>query len=78
MIPEIWSTTDRIYCHFGPFFALFAYNHLVRERTLNHLAKLARLAKWRSVRSRTKWLWVRVPLQSLVFLHPEEVKKFEK
>ena len=30
------------------------YNHLVRQRTLNH-----------SVRLRTKWLWARVPLQSL-------------
>ena len=38
------------------------HNHLVRKRTLKHLAKLA---KWLSVRLRTKWLWVRVPLQSL-------------
>ena len=38
------------------------HNHLVRKRTLNPLAKLA---KWLSVRLRTKWLWVRVPLQSL-------------
>ena len=22
MVPEIWSMTDRIFCHFGPFFAL--------------------------------------------------------
>ena len=22
MIPEIWNMTDRIFCHFGPFFAL--------------------------------------------------------
>ena len=22
MVPEIWSVTDRIFCHFGPFFAL--------------------------------------------------------
>ena len=22
MVPEIWSTTDRIFCHSGPFFAL--------------------------------------------------------
>ena len=22
MVPEIWSSTDRIFCHFGPFFAL--------------------------------------------------------
>ena len=23
MVPEIWSTVDRIFCHFGPFFAPF-------------------------------------------------------
>ena len=23
MVPEIWSATDRIFCHFGPFFALY-------------------------------------------------------
>ena len=39
------------------------HNHLVRKRTLNHLAKLASLAKWLSARLRTKWLLVRVPLQ---------------
>ena len=22
MAPEIWSVTDRIFCHFGPFFVL--------------------------------------------------------
>ena len=22
MVPEIWSVTERIFCHFGPFFAL--------------------------------------------------------
>ena len=22
LVPEIWSMTDRIFCHFGPFFAL--------------------------------------------------------
>ena len=22
MVPEIWGVTDRIFCHFGPFFAL--------------------------------------------------------
>ena len=40
-------------------------NHLVLKRTLNYLAKLASLAKWLSVRLRTKWFWVRVQLQSL-------------
>ena len=37
-------------------------NDLVRKRTLNHLAKLA---KWLSVRLQTKWLWVRISLLSL-------------
>ena len=26
MIPEIWSATNRIFCHFGPFFALYHPN----------------------------------------------------
>ena len=38
------------------------HNHLIRKRTLNHLASLA---KWLSVCLRIKWLWVRIPLQSL-------------
>ena len=38
------------------------HNHLVRKRTINYLA---RLAKWLSVRLRIKWLWVRDQLQSL-------------
>ena len=42
-------------------------DHLVRKRTLNHLAKLANLAKWLSVRLQTKWSWVRFQLQSLKF-----------
>ena len=25
MLPEIWNTTDIIFCHFGPFFALIPY-----------------------------------------------------
>ena len=37
-------------------------NHLVLKRTLNHLAKVA---KWLSVRLKTKWFWFRVQLQSL-------------
>ena len=45
-------------------------DHLVRKRTLNHLAKLA---KWLSVRLQTKWLWVRIPLLSL-----KQYMKFEK
>ena len=34
------------------------HNHLVRKRTINHLAKLACLIRCLSVRLRTKWLWV--------------------
>ena len=44
------------------------HNHLVLIQTLNHLASLA---KWWSVRLRTKWLWIWVPLQSLP--HPSPV-----
>ena len=39
-------------------------NHLARKRTLNYLVSLA---KWLSVRLLTKWLWVRVQLQSVKF-----------
>ena len=41
------------------------HNHLVRKRTLNHLAKLVfkvSLVKWLSVRLRDKWWWVRISL----------------
>ena len=38
------------------------HNHLVRKWTLYHLASLA---KWLSVRLRTKWLCVRIPLLPL-------------
>ena len=41
------------------------HNHLVCKRTLNHLTKLASLAKCLSIRLRTKWLCVPVQLQSL-------------
>ena len=27
MFPEIWSATDRMFCHFGPFFALLLSNN---------------------------------------------------
>ena len=41
------------------------HNHLVRNGTLKHIAKLASLAKWLSVCLQTKWLWVRILLLSL-------------
>ena len=37
-------------------------NHLVCKRTLNHLAKLACLAKWMSIHLWTNSLWVRVTI----------------
>ena len=45
--------------------AIRTYNHIVYKRTLNHLAKLANLAKWLSVHLRAKWLWIRIALPSL-------------
>ena len=27
MVPEIWSMTDRMFCHFGPFFTVFPFYH---------------------------------------------------
>ena len=26
MVPEIWSATDRIFCHFGPLYALLPHS----------------------------------------------------
>ena len=54
---EIWSLSD---CNW-----IRTHNHLVRKGTLNHLAKLADLAKWLSVRLRTKRSWILAQLQSL-------------
>ena len=54
---HIWSLSD---CN-----GIWTHNHLVRKRTLNHLAKLNCLAKLLSVCLQTKWLSVRIPLQSL-------------
>ena len=31
MVPEIWSATDRIFCHYGPFFALLPLPPLDQE-----------------------------------------------
>ena len=40
------------------------HNHSVRKRALNHLANLAKF--YELIRLWTKWLWVRVQLQSLL------------
>ena len=50
---KIWSLSD---CKWTR-----THNQLVRRRTLNYSASLT---KWLSVSLRTKWLWVRVQLQS--------------
>ena len=47
------------------------HNDLVHERTFNHLAKLANLAKWLIVNLRTKCLWVRIPLMCFLVETPE-------
>ena len=41
------------------------YEKRNKNLSRNLSLKMASLAKWLSVRSRTKWLWVRVPLLSL-------------
>ena len=47
---NIWSLCDsnRIPTH----------KHLVHKQTVNHLTKLASLAKWMSVCLQTKWMWI--------------------
>ena len=52
---HVWSLSDSS--------GIRTHKHLVRKRTLNHLVKLA---KWLGVRLRTKRLWVRIPLLSLI------------
>ena len=52
----------RHYCSLSDCNRTQTRNHLVRQQTLNNLAKVASLAKLFSVCLRTKWLWVRAPL----------------
>ena len=49
---DIWSLSDSN--------GIRTHSQLLRKRTLNHY-----LARWLSVRLRTKWLWVRIPLLSI-------------
>ena len=44
-------------------------NHLVCEQTINHLVKLAFLAKWLSACLPTKRLWVRISLLSFLTVY---------
>ena len=53
---DIWSLSD---CN-----GIRTYNHLVGKRKLNHLVTLATLVKCLIVHLPTKWLWVRISLQS--------------
>ena len=53
---HIWSLGDSNWIR--------THNQLVRKRILNHLAKLASLAKWLTVRLRTKRLSVQIQLLS--------------
>ena len=39
MIPEIWSTTDRIFCHFGPFFCTFYLTNSPKNQNFEKLKK---------------------------------------
>ena len=65
-LQEAFSFFSTLYVHvFISLHLIWTHNHLVRKQAVNHLAKLANLAKWLGVRLQTKWLWVRVPLQSL-------------
>ena len=52
------------------------HNNLVRKRTLNYLVKLASLVEWLSICLRAKWLWVWIPLQSLINFYRQEVPTF--
>ena len=54
---HIWSLSDSN--------GIQTHNHLVCKLILNHLAKLAGLAKWLSVGLQTKWLWIWILLLSL-------------
>ena len=56
---NIWSLSDKN--------GIRTHNHLVRIRTLNHLASLG---KWLSVHLRTTRLWVRIPLLSHKYWWP--------
>ena len=53
---DIWSLSDSN--------GIQTHNHLVPKQTLNHLAKLASLAKCLSVGLWIKWLWVQILLLS--------------
>ena len=47
MVPEIWSATDRNFCHFGPFFALLplTQNFLKNSKTCLEMALYTSVSK---------------------------------
>ena len=51
---RIWLKTGAISEVLSVCKGIQTHNHLVCKRTLNHLAKLANLVKWLSIRLRTK------------------------
>ena len=65
---HIWSLSDSNETR--------THNHLVRQWTLNHLAKLTILAKWLSVHLQTKWSWVRISFLLLLLLVTKKWNKW--
>ena len=37
MVPEIWSATDRLFCHYGPFFAFLPQKDKILKKWKKHL-----------------------------------------
>ena len=66
-IKELLARSRRHIWSLGDSNGIRTHNHLVHKLTLNHLDKLANLAKWLSARLRTKWLRVRIQFLSLSF-----------
>ena len=55
MVPQIWSATNRLFCHFGPFFALFYnstnlknQNFKKMKKPLGDIIALHMYHKWKS------------------------------
>ena len=45
MVPETQSETDRIFCHFGPFFSLYPPNNPENQKPLQDVIILNMCAK---------------------------------
>ena len=55
MVPEIWSMTDRIFCHFVPFFALFLPLNNRKNQNFKKMKKASRYHHFTHVYH--KWQW---------------------